>query len=68
MAAIVGMAQGLGIDIVAEGVENVNQSDYLEGLGCHIMQGYLFSRPVAVTDFLGRVVTQKESYSSLSNA
>ncbi len=68
VAAIVGMAQGLGIDIVAEGVENVNQSDYLEELGCHVMQGYLFSRPVAVTDFLGRVATQKESYSSLSNA
>ena len=68
VAAIVGMAQGLGIGIVAEGVENTSQSDYLEKLGCHVMQGYLFSRPVAVDDFLGRIVTQKEDYSSLSNA
>ena len=68
VAAIVGMAQGLGIDIVAEGVENTSQSDYLEELGCHIMQGFLFSRPVAVNDFLGRVITQKENYSTLSNA
>ena len=68
VAAIVGMAHGLGIDIIAEGVENTNQSDYLESLGCHIMQGFLFSRPVKVHEFLNRVATQHEDISSLSNA
>ncbi|MFT5399669.1 MAG: diguanylate cyclase (GGDEF)-like protein/PAS domain S-box-containing protein [Planctomycetota bacterium] len=58
VAAIVGMAHGLGIDIVAEGVENVHQSDYLEELGCHIMQGYLFFRPITVDEFLAAVVAQ----------
>ncbi|MDH3386961.1 MAG: EAL domain-containing protein [Gammaproteobacteria bacterium] len=66
VAAIVGMAQGLGIDIIAEGVENTKQSDYLEELGCNVMQGYLFSRPVAVNEFLGTVATQQENQSSFS--
>ena len=68
VAAIVGMAQGLGINIIAEGVENTNQSDYLESLGCHIMQGFLFSKPVPVNDFLRTVAAQHDNYSTLSSA
>ncbi len=55
VAAIVGMAQGLGINVIAEGVETANQADYLESLGCSVMQGFLFSKPVAVSDFLESV-------------
>ena len=58
VAAIVGMAQSLGINIIAEGVENVTQSNYLGGLGCHIMQGFLFSKPVPVKEFLHTVAAQ----------
>jgi EAL domain-containing protein (putative c-di-GMP-specific phosphodiesterase class I) len=62
------MAHGLGINIIAEGVENTNQSDYLESLNCHIMQGFLFSKPVTVDDFLKAVAAQENNYSSLSSA
>ena len=68
VAAIVGMAQGLGIKTIAEGVENANQSEYLEGLGCHLMQGFLFSEPVKIDCFLDRVSSQNSELSSLSNA
>ena len=68
VAAIVGMADGLGINVIAEGVENTIQSNYLESLDCHVMQGFLFSRPVPVTDFLNSVVTQHEFLSSLTSA
>ena len=67
VAAIVGMAQGLGINVIAEGVESTAQSEYLESLGCHIMQGYLFGRPVAVNDFLGAVARQHGNTTSLSS-
>ena len=40
--AIVSMAQGLKIDIIAEGVESRAQLNYLRGLGCTIVQGFLF--------------------------
>ena len=68
VAAIVGMAHGLGINIIAEGVENRVQSDYLEGLGCHTMQGFLFGRPVAVREFLSSIATEHSKPESLSEA
>lgn len=41
--AIVSMAKGLKMSIVAEGVESKEQLNYLHSLGCSIVQGYLFS-------------------------
>jgi diguanylate cyclase (GGDEF)-like protein/PAS domain S-box-containing protein len=41
--AIVAMAKGLKMSIVAEGVESREQLNYLRSLGCNIVQGYLFS-------------------------
>nr|WP_305123356.1 EAL domain-containing protein [Roseomonas sp. GC11] len=40
--SILGLGQGLGIEITAEGVEKTGQADLLRSLGCHIGQGYLF--------------------------
>ncbi len=68
VAAIVGMAQGLGIAIVAEGVENEIQSNYLEKLGCHTMQGFYFSKPLQVEEFLHTISTQQPDSASLSSA
>ncbi|MCX8018522.1 MAG: EAL domain-containing protein, partial [Rhodocyclaceae bacterium] len=45
VAAIVGLARGLGLDLLAEGVETAAQRDALVALGCKRFQGYLFSRP-----------------------
>jgi len=43
---IIAMGQGLGLDVIAEGVETEAQRDFLAGLGCHAFQGYLFGRPM----------------------
>jgi EAL domain-containing protein (putative c-di-GMP-specific phosphodiesterase class I) len=40
--AIVSMAQGLKMDIIAEGVESKAQLGYLQQLGCTVVQGFLF--------------------------
>ncbi|WP_170131291.1 putative bifunctional diguanylate cyclase/phosphodiesterase [Quadrisphaera granulorum] len=40
------LAHALGLTSVAEGVETVDQRDVLTELGCHVGQGYLFSKPV----------------------
>jgi EAL domain-containing protein (putative c-di-GMP-specific phosphodiesterase class I) len=45
--AVVALAHGLGIAVVAEGIETQSQSDLLCDLGCDYGQGYLFSPPVA---------------------
>ena len=44
--ALTGLAHGLGVDLVAEGVETTEQRDLLEQAGCRHAQGYLFGRPV----------------------
>ncbi len=46
IAAIVGMAKGLGIATVAEGVETSEQATRVVELGCDAVQGYVYSRPV----------------------
>jgi diguanylate cyclase (GGDEF)-like protein len=57
VSAIIGIAGKMGLRLVAEGVEQVRQMNELRRLGCHIMQGFLFSPPVAaeaVDDYLQR--------------
>ena len=43
---IITIAHRLGVNTVAEGVENQEQKDYLIEHNCDILQGYLFSKPV----------------------
>lgn len=49
--AIIAMAQSLGLEIVAEGVENEMQVEYLRQRGVKIIQGYFFSPPVPAEQF-----------------
>lgn len=49
-SAIVNLAASLGIDVVAEGVENERQLALLAELGCTRVQGFLFNRPLATSE------------------
>ncbi|WP_407657573.1 EAL domain-containing response regulator [Marinobacter profundi] len=51
--AIVAMAHGLKLDIVAEGVENDVQLAYLRSLGCHQVQGFFYGRPAPADAVVG---------------
>ncbi|MCP4410797.1 MAG: EAL domain-containing protein [Gammaproteobacteria bacterium] len=48
---IIGMAMGLSLSLVAEGVENEGQLKYLYDHGCQIFQGFYFSRPMPEKEF-----------------
>jgi diguanylate cyclase (GGDEF)-like protein/PAS domain S-box-containing protein len=50
--AIIGLARGLGLKVVAEGVGTREQLDFLEVRGCHCFQGYWASEPLAADKFL----------------
>lgn len=49
--AIISLGRAMGLKVMAEGVETDEQRDFLAHLGCHSMQGYLFSHPLPVADF-----------------
>ncbi|MEQ7918655.1 EAL domain-containing protein [Xanthomonas sp. WHRI 1810A] len=50
VSTIITLAQSLGLSLVAEGVETEEQALALIALGCNLMQGYLYSRPVPFAD------------------
>ena len=49
--AIVALARKLGLAVVAEGVEQEEQRDFMVGCGCDALQGYLLGRPVPMPEF-----------------
>jgi len=48
--ATIALAKGLSLAVVAEGVETIGQRDFLGSLGCDVMQGYLYGRPIPAID------------------
>jgi EAL domain-containing protein (putative c-di-GMP-specific phosphodiesterase class I) len=49
--AVVTLARQLGLSVVAEGVETGAQQEFLAGLGCDVLQGFLFARPMPAARF-----------------
>ena len=45
-AAIIAMAQKLKLNVVAEGVETIEQIEFLQNNNCYIVQGYYYSKPI----------------------
>jgi diguanylate cyclase (GGDEF)-like protein/PAS domain S-box-containing protein len=48
--SVIDLADKLGIEVIAEGVEEPEQRDALRDLGCRFVQGYLYGKPMAVAD------------------
>jgi len=65
--AIVSLSVAMGLPVLAEGVESEEQERFLAGLGCHMYQGYLFSRPVPLEE-LERLLARQESISCQGSA
>lgn len=52
VGAVIAMAHGLGLTVTAEGIETVDQLDFLKAHGCDQFQGFLFSRAVPFARFI----------------
>ena len=50
-SATLSLAQDLGMEVVAEGVESPSQVDFLTRRGCPLLQGFLFSEPLPAAEF-----------------
>ncbi len=59
--AIIAMARSMGLSVIAEGVESEEQLLFLYERGCHLIQGFLFSRPVPPDEMLTLLSNEKES-------
>ncbi len=51
LSSVIRMAHWLELPVIAEGVENRQQAEYLKSLGCYVMQGYYFARPMPAEEF-----------------
>jgi len=51
VAAIVGLAHSLNLTVIAEGVEKIEQAEFLRTLECEEVQGYLYGRPLPANEF-----------------
>jgi EAL domain-containing protein (putative c-di-GMP-specific phosphodiesterase class I) len=49
--AIIALSQGLDLEVVAEGAENLAHIDFLKKQGCNTVQGFFYSRPVDAASF-----------------
>lgn len=55
LSNIIRMAQELNMEVVAEGVETKEQASYLQEIGCHFLQGFLFDKPIPKAEFEKRM-------------
>ncbi len=51
ISSIIRMAKWLNMPVIAEGVETVEQADFLRSIGCNYIQGYLYSKPVPQEEY-----------------
>ncbi len=60
VSAIIQMGKGLGLKLLAEGVESQEQLDYLQAVGCDSYQGYYRSKPLPAAEFVALLGAQSE--------
>lgn len=60
LRAIISMCRELSLGVVTEGIETKEQRELLKGMGCHICQGFLFSKPLPTTQ-IESLLTERRS-------
>ncbi len=66
VAGIIALARGLNAEVIAEGIETIEQRELISDLGCRLVQGYLFARPMSADDafrFAQRTIAPAEKIS-----
>lgn len=61
IASVIRMAKDLDMRVVAEGVETKEQLDFLSRIGCDCIQGYYYSRPLPIHEYVNLLNEMKRS-------
>jgi diguanylate cyclase len=65
--AVIALGQAMGLKVVAEGVETIEQAQFLRDHGCDEMQGYLLSKPIPPEQFEKWLISSDSAEAALSN-
>jgi EAL domain-containing protein (putative c-di-GMP-specific phosphodiesterase class I) len=66
---IINMAHNLGLEVVAEGVETIEQLEFLRKSGCKVFQGHLFGKAASQAEFnhiINQSVNDKDRFPSIT--
>ncbi len=58
LSTIIQLAHALGMDVITEGVETQEMVNMLSQMGCHLFQGFYFSRPIPLDEFIEKYTPQ----------
>lgn len=58
ISTVVDLAKNLDMQVISEGVETIEQVEFLEGIDCNMVQGYYFAKPMPIKDF--EILWEKE--------
>ncbi|MBQ9519667.1 MAG: EAL domain-containing protein [Firmicutes bacterium] len=64
ISSVINMSKKMGIHTLAEGVETKEQVDFLCSVGCELMQGYHFAKPMSANDFEAYLKSEKRKKES----
>jgi EAL domain-containing protein (putative c-di-GMP-specific phosphodiesterase class I) len=59
--AVIALGKSLQLEVVGEGIETESQLDFLRAEGCHLGQGYLYSRPLPADELLPLLQNQRRN-------
>lgn len=62
VSALIALAHGLNLTVVAEGVETIEVRHLLERVGCDVLQGYLVGRPLPLAELATLITRQRETF------
>lgn len=67
LSSIIRMAGWLDLPVIVEGVETHEQKDFLQSIGCNYVQGYLFAKPMPVSDYEIVLQTKQADHHVINN-
>lgn len=62
LEAVINMARMMGIKVIVEGVENMEQVDFLIRMGCEYAQGFFYYKPVTVEEFEELLIKERSRF------